>query len=351
MDIPTMPGISSQMVTTPRLTTRVLFAGPDDGTPVIFLHGNASDATYWEEIMLTLPAGFRGIAPDQRGYGLADNDVKIDATQGLGDLSDDVAALMDRMGIEKAHVVGHSAGGSVLWRFMMDHPGRILSVTVVNPSSPYGFGGTKDVKGTPTWPDFAGTGAGSVNAAFPPALANGDRSNEPGSPRNVMNSFYWKPPFVPAREEDLLSSMLRTHVGEQDYPGDMTTSENWPGIAPGKWGMINALTPKYLKPVSDLLSIEPKPPVLWVRGSHDQIVGDASMFEIGTLGQFGAIPGWPGAEVYPPQPMVAQTRDVLEQYAAAGGQYEEVVIEDTGHTPYIEKPGEFNTAFHRFIGG
>jgi pimeloyl-ACP methyl ester carboxylesterase len=47
--------------------------------------------------------------------------------------------------------------------------------------------------------------------------------------------------------------------------------------------------------------------------------------------------------------MLGQTRAVLEKYAASGGSYQEVVIEDAGHLPFIEKPEEFNKAFHVHI--
>ncbi|MDY6868373.1 MAG: alpha/beta hydrolase, partial [Chloroflexota bacterium] len=70
-----------------------------------------------------------------------------------------------------------------------------------------------------------------------------------------------------------------------------------------------------------------------------------SFFDLGTLGEMGLIPGWPGAAVYPPQPMVSQTRDILEQYQANSGEYREVVITDTAHTPYVEKPQEFMETF------
>jgi pimeloyl-ACP methyl ester carboxylesterase len=53
--VPTLPGITSKLVDTPRIQMHVLFSGPDEGTPVLFIHGNASSATYWEEIMLTRP--------------------------------------------------------------------------------------------------------------------------------------------------------------------------------------------------------------------------------------------------------------------------------------------------------
>lgn len=350
--IPTLNGITAKTLTSSRITTRVLFSGPDDGIPVLFLHGNASSATFWEDVMLALPAGYRGIAPDQRGYGDADRSKKIDATRGLGDLADDAIALLDHLEIDKAHIVGHSLGGAVIWRVMTDHDAnRLLTVTLVCPGSPYGFGGTKDIHGTPYYDDFAGSGGGIVNPQFTQAIANGDRSsdNPTTSPRIVMNSFYWKPPFTSGREEDLLSSVLSEHIGPQEYPGDIVPSPNWPGVGPGVWGPANALSPKYTGDVSALYAITPKPSVLWVRGSHDQIVSDNSLFDLGTLGAMGAIPGWPGADIYPPQPMVGQTRAVLEQYKAAGGSYQEQVIEDTGHTPYIEKPSEFNALFHAHL--
>jgi pimeloyl-ACP methyl ester carboxylesterase len=350
MPIPTLPGITAQTITTPRLTTRVLFSGVDDGIPVLFIHGNASSATYWEEVMLALPPGYRGIAPDQRGYGDADRSVKIDATRGMRDLSDDAITLLDTLGIDKAHVAGHSLGGSVIWQLLIDHPDRFLTVTLAAPGSPFGFGGTRDVDGTPHWADFAGSGGGIVNAQFTQLMAAGDRSSDSQvSPRNVMNTFYWKPPFKASREEDLLSSLNSEHVGAQEYPGDLVASSNWPGVAPGVWGPSNALSPKYVGDFSAFYRINPKPPILWVRGDSDQIVSDQSLFDLGTLGAFGVIPGYPGADVYPSQPMIGQIRNVLEKYKAAGGSYSELVFTDVGHTPYIEKPDEFNQAFHAHL--
>jgi pimeloyl-ACP methyl ester carboxylesterase len=351
MDIPTIPGVEARAITSARLTTRVLFSGPEDGIPVVFLHGNASSATYWEETMIALPGGYRGIAPDQRGYGGADRAVKIDATRGMGDLGDDFVALLDALGLETAHVVGHSMGGSVIFRIMMDHPARLRTVTLAAPGSPYGFGGSKGLDGGMCYPDGAGSGGGIVNPTFTQLMAAGDRGddNPQASPRVVMNTFYWKPPFRPAREEELLSGLLSEHVGPMEYPGDAVPSPNWPNVAPGKYGPANALSPLYAGDVSRLNRIAPKPAVLWVRGADDQIVGDQSLFDMGTLGALGAIPGWPGAEVFPSQPMVGQTRAVLEAYQANGGQFEEVVLADCGHSPYIEKPEDFNRAFHAHL--
>jgi pimeloyl-ACP methyl ester carboxylesterase len=350
LEVPVSQGITARTIVSSRLSTRVLFAGPEDGEPVFFVHGNVSSATFWEDTMLDLPPAYRGIAADNRGYGGADPEMKIDATRGLRDLSDDLAALMDTLAVKQAHVVGHSLGGSVLWQFMIDHTDRILSVTLVSPGSPYGFGGTKGADGQLCFPDAAGSGAGITSPEFVQQIIDQNTSGDsPSAPRTIMNSFYWKPPFRPKREEALLLSMLSIHTGPQDWPGDAVPSSNWPMVSPGVFGPNNAISPLYQPPVDSLLAINPKPSVLWVRGAEDQIVSDSSLFDIGTLGQMGAVPGWPGSEVFPPQPMLSQTRAVLDDYARLGGHYSEVTIEDAGHSAYIEKPEAFNKYFHRHI--
>ena len=93
-----------------------------------------------------------------------------------------------------------------------------------------------------------------------------------------------------------------------------------------------------------------KPPILWIHGAVDAIVGDASFFDLNQLGAAGVIPGWPGDQVAPPQPMLVQTRAVLDRYAAAGGTTREVVFEDCGHSAHIEKPDEFRAELLAWIG-
>jgi pimeloyl-ACP methyl ester carboxylesterase len=350
MIVPIMEGVTAERITTDRITTRVLFTGPEDGVPVLFLHGNFSSATWWEETMLALPKGFRGIAPDQRGYGDADLEAKIDATRGMGDLADDATALLGHLGVEKAHIVGCSLGGAVVWRMMMDYPERFLTVVLINPGSPYGFGGTKDEAGAPCFADFAGTGGGMAHPELIQRVKDGDRgADNQFSPRVSMRGLF-KPPFAPTREEELLSSVLSIHIGEQDFPGDFAPSSNWPYVAPGVWGPGNAMSPKYMGDISRIYDGRLKVPVLWLRGSHDQTISDTSVSDPGFLGKLGFIPGWPGENIYPPQPMLRQTRAVLEKYAAAGGSYEEAVIQDAAHIPFIEKPEAFNQVFHKHIG-
>ncbi len=348
--LPVMPGIAAARLQTARLDTRVLTRGPADGVPVIFVHGNLSAATWWEATLLRMPEAYRCVAYDQRGYGEADPQAQVDATRGLADFSEDLWALLEALQVEQAHVVGHSLGGSVLWRFLMDHADRVLSVTQVCPGSPYGFGGCRP-DGLPCWPDGAGSGGGTVGKEFVERLRSGDRSADApqASPRNVLNQLVWRPPFVPEQMEALLSSTLQTHLGEQAYPGDFVTSPNWPGVAPGAWGSVNALAPLYQEPPERLYALDQKPPILWIRGAADQVVSDGSLSDFGQLGQLGVIPGWPGMEAFPPQPMVTQTREVLEAYAASGGWFEEVVLAGCGHSPYLEQPSAFDQALHPFL--
>ena len=222
--IPTLPGINARTVATARLSTRVLCAGDESGTPVIFVHGNLTSATFWEETMLAMPAGYHSIALDQRGFGESDAGAAVDGSRGLADMSDDVLALMDTLGIDKANVVGHSMGGGALWNLLADAPERLLSASFIAPVSPFGFGGTKDADGTLCAPDAAGSGGGVANPQYTQMLKDGERGDGEMTPRMVMNNFYWKPPFTSEREEDLLTSVLQTHTGERDYPGDSTTS-------------------------------------------------------------------------------------------------------------------------------
>jgi pimeloyl-ACP methyl ester carboxylesterase len=349
--------IDSREVSTPRLATHLLQSGPVDGTPVLFVHGNVASSVFFEETLVAIPPGYRGLAPDLRGFGRSEPK-PVDATRGLRDLSDDLYDLMGALGYEndrKVHLVGWSLGGGVAMQYAIDHPEEVASLTLSCPIPPYGMGGTRDTIGTPCWPDYAGSGGGLANPDFVRFLEE-DLGDDPGdpdnplSPRNVMNATYFKPPFRVGREREqvLISEILRTEVGARNYPGERAPSPHWPNVAPGRWGIVNAFSPKYCD-LSAFVDIEPRPDVLWVRGADDRTVSNTSAADFGYLGSVGMVPDWPGEEVYPPQPMVSQIRALLDRYAAGGGRYREEVFADCGHTPHVEKAGEFRRVLVDFL--
>jgi len=252
---------------------------------------------------------------------------------------------------QRVHLLGWSLGGAVVLQYAIDHPGAVASIVLESPMSPYGFGGTREPGGTPCWPDFAGSGGGTANPELVRRIAEGDRGrDDPTSPRQVLATLYVKPSFTfPVQlEDELVDAMLQMATGDDFYPGDAAASPHWPGTAPGTRGVNNAISPRHCD-VSGFAGIAGGPDVLWVRGDSDQIVSDASLVDLGYLGQLGAVPGWPGADVYPPQPMVSQMRDVLDRYRAAGGRYEEHVLADCGHSPHLEKPAEFQALVAGFL--
>jgi pimeloyl-ACP methyl ester carboxylesterase len=349
--------ISSRAVRTPRLTTHLLESGPEEGAPVLFVHGNVASSRFFEETLAALPPHYRGLAPDLRGFGRSEPK-PVDATRGLRDLSDDLYDLMKTLGCaedRKVHLVGWSLGGGAVMQYAIDHPQEVASLTLICPIPPYGMGGTKDIAGTPCWPDYAGSGGGLVNLEFVRFLKQGlkdDPQNpeNPISPRNVMNTTYFKPSFRVSREREeiLVSEILRTKVGDYNYPGDRVPSPNWPKVAPGRWGIVNAFSPKYCD-LSVFAKIEPRPDVLWVRGADDRTVSDISAADFAYLGKIGVVQDWPGEEVYPPQPMVSQIRALFDEYAADGGSYHEEVFVDCGHTPHIEKSDAFREVLTAFL--
>ena len=340
-----LPGITAERVPTSRLTMAVLSATGRAGHPVLFVHGNVSSSLFWQPTMLALPDGYRPLAVDLRGFGQTDP-APVDATRGLGDYADDLAAVIEALGLAAVHLVGWSMGGGVVLQYLTERPGahRAASVTLVAPVSPFGFGGTRGTDGTLCDPSGAGSGAGSVNQDFVARLAAGDRTAEsPTSPRQVLLAHYVKPPCVPAELDIFVESMLSTRTGDDYYPGTSRQVPAWPGFAPGDRGVLNTMSPAHFR-IAGLDEVRPKPPILWLRGTDDVIVSDTSLYDLAYLGSLGAVPGWPGPDTWPPQPMLAQTRALLDGYAAAGGRYRETVIQDSGHGPHLDQPEQFRTA-------
>jgi pimeloyl-ACP methyl ester carboxylesterase len=129
--------VEFQRIQTNGVTLHVALAGPPDGPPVILLHGFPEFWYGWsKQIGPLAAAGYRVIAPDQRGYNLSDKPRGISAYR-LATLAADITGLMDALGYERTAVAGHDWGAFVAWWLALnssEHVSRLVILNVPHPS-------------------------------------------------------------------------------------------------------------------------------------------------------------------------------------------------------------------------
>lgn len=113
-----------------------------DGEPVLLLHGWPDSSFLWRHQMPALAAaGFRAIAPDLRGFGRSDKPQDVEAYT-FSNLMSDVVGIMDGLGVERAHLVGHDWGAALAWQLAIDLPERVdrlVVLSVPHPAVPRGL--------------------------------------------------------------------------------------------------------------------------------------------------------------------------------------------------------------------
>jgi pimeloyl-ACP methyl ester carboxylesterase len=111
-------------------------SGPEDGRPVLLLHGFPEAAIAWEEQVVKLGSeGFRAVAPDQRGYSPGVRPEMV-AEYSVDALVGDVLAIADELGWDRFDLVGHDWGAAVAW-WAADHcPERLRSLTIFSTPHP-----------------------------------------------------------------------------------------------------------------------------------------------------------------------------------------------------------------------
>jgi pimeloyl-ACP methyl ester carboxylesterase len=116
-----------------------LAAGSPTGELVMLLHGFPQTSACWTPLLHTLgAAGYRAVAPDQRGYSPNARPPTVQDYRML-QLVADVLAIADRLGAARFHLVGHDWGGVVAWRLAGRHPHRVVTLTAVSTPHPRAF--------------------------------------------------------------------------------------------------------------------------------------------------------------------------------------------------------------------
>lgn len=330
-------------IKTSRLRTACFRAGEGNQKKLLVLHGNISSSIFFMPLVPYLEEDYDILVPDLRCFGNTEV-LPIDATRGYRDWSDDVYSLCEAVGWKKFTLLGWSMGGDIAMQFVIDHGEMVDKLVLVAPGSPYGFGGTKDEKGTPYTPAGLGSGGGCAN----PVLVMSGQMWDKTFFWDLLHKYLFKPPFRLSREweERFTDAASRMRIGSDYYPGDYSLTWKWPYVVSGDHGVLNTMSPVHGN-LTPFLDVDPKPEVLWIRGDADQIVSDGSMMELGYLGKIGMVPGWPGEKLYPPQPMIRQTRYFLDQYQERGGRYCELMIPG-GHVCILESPLHFISALKTF---
>jgi pimeloyl-ACP methyl ester carboxylesterase len=121
----------SEFVQVEGLRFHVRETGPKDGPALLMLHGFGASLHTWEPWAAALSNQFRTVRFDIPGFGLTEPDP-------TGDYSDErsiklLSALMDKLSIERAVLIGHSMGGKLAWMFAAKFPDRVSKLILVSP--------------------------------------------------------------------------------------------------------------------------------------------------------------------------------------------------------------------------
>jgi pimeloyl-ACP methyl ester carboxylesterase len=114
-------------------------AGPASGPPVLLLHGFPQTRHMWRHQLPALAAaGFRAVAPDQRGYSARARPLEVGA-YATDQLTSDALGLIDALGTQRFHLVGHDWGGQLAWLIAADNPDRVATLTMLSRPHPAAF--------------------------------------------------------------------------------------------------------------------------------------------------------------------------------------------------------------------
>jgi pimeloyl-ACP methyl ester carboxylesterase len=110
-----------------------------DGSPVVLLHGWPDTGELWAHQSRTLAAaGYRTIVPDMRGFGASSKPTDVGAYAAPAQVGD-VVGILDALGVDRSHLVGHDWGAAIAWMTAAFAPDRVTSITALSVGHPSSF--------------------------------------------------------------------------------------------------------------------------------------------------------------------------------------------------------------------
>jgi len=314
---------AERFVDTNGVRLRVTEAG-DRGAPVVILaHGFPELAYSWRhQIPVLAEAGYRVLAPDQRGYGGSSCPTPIEAYD-IHQLTGDLVGLLDDVGAERAVWIGHDWGAMVVWNAPLLHPDRVAAVAALS---------------VPPVP----------RAQVPPTQAFRKKIGD-----GFFYMLYFQEPGVADAELDAdpartMRRMLGGLRGADDPAAAMRM------VAPGPEGFVDRL-------------VEPDGLPYWL----SQADLDTYVAEFTRTGFTGGL-NWyrnldrnwettsatAAATITAPSLFLAGTADPVLAFTRSdratevvSGPYRQVMIDDAGHWLQQERPAEVNAALLEFLYG
>jgi pimeloyl-ACP methyl ester carboxylesterase len=120
------------------VTLNVAMAGPEEGEPILFLHGFPESHRTWRHQLDGLADRWRVYAPDQRGFAASDKPEGVENYE-TDKIVADVIALADALGLDQFTLAGHDWGGAAAWMAALTHPFRVKRLIIVNAPHPLVF--------------------------------------------------------------------------------------------------------------------------------------------------------------------------------------------------------------------
>jgi pimeloyl-ACP methyl ester carboxylesterase len=302
---------------------RVVEAGDPEAPVVLLAHGFPELSYSWRhQIPVLADAGYRVLAPDQRGYGGSSAPDAIE-DYNIVALCGDLAGLLDDADAERAVIVGHDWGSMVAWNFPLFHPDRVNGVVGMS---------------VPPVP----------RPQAPPIEIWRKQFGE-----NFFYILYFQQPGV--ADENLgrdPAETMRRVIGGARRPDDRGGAARM--LAPGPEGWVERLP--------DPIGLED-----WI--SQDEL--DHYIAEFSRTGFTGGL-NWyrnldrnweltadaPASTITAPSLFITGSKDVVRTFTRADrarevvtGTYDELVIDGAGHWVQQERPGEVNEALLKFLSG